>query len=1017
MGIVIKYADGRRIVVDNRNKRTEYNPEGKQVIRLYKDKQYGVTRYRNRSELSSDERKQADRMDTIKVQLDKAVAQKESVAKAVVKSLESSAARMRERQERTRAIRLASLAVTPYGNTVLRAVQTAKAKEQDRRIQSGPYTATVKRDSSAYVTGLTRRNVVVKPGKYGTVTVQGLVFAPQSRKERNYLQNLKATITRDEKFKKDFQSALDASKLTIKKGDRWFVKAGKGVGYAGVGLLFSGQFLGAATDKLVAGVAGLGASKRVRQAVVKESGRAARETPKAVWESIDPSKPENWANILLLAAGTVRMGYSRSSAGLVRQEANLKVALKSVNKAKVATKAVVKKGPVSRRVYSQKTYAKIVRLEKQLGRQLKGIQSRLAKKSPAQVARLREKKIVGMIKRGRHARIAAKKARQERIKVYQKRLVREKKRFERSLKVRRVTAAVRKRFRPLTNEYKKLMSKLESLSRQATIDNKLFRLIEQEIKKYQKKVRYFQARATKKRSKAFFKKEGLKNRLVMKKRAKNYSRDRQKRIRAYARESAKKLKAFKRQYRARLFKSKARNVFRRAVKPFVDRYEALHRRWLFYIRRKSYAVVDIDSLRKQQQNAASQLWGALKQKRINAVARGRKTITKQLRGLSTKAGRPSTVTLNGRDVYPFSDVRTGGVRYFSSFKQWRKAVVAQQKAIRNGLLVDPDKAKLAKIRYDKALALEKKRRILRAEQRAAKKAPRTLSNKQRRIIRLQVRRGLIVSKSLEQVAMEAARASKSASKVFVVQDKGKVAVVKKSGSRNVIDRVINKPVKKGDGLEIEAGNGQKLLLAPLKQKVSPKVLNNYDRVFRVKSRTVSEINNYYRSLVSKAKVSGSLSSLLKTSSQKKIFMLLSLNPSPQLKDSLARKSASAVAISQRVKDTSLIRAKQKVVSASRFKLAVRSLSKIRSAVVQRRAYVKLYEALHKTIVRQKKTNKPKKLRLKLKGKLSKKDWGAVKEYYVSAPSVYRPSLSAILFGIYGKPPKSVTGLELRPMIR
>ena len=122
----------------------------------------------------------------------------------------------------------------------------------------------------------------------------------------------------------------------------------------------------------------------------------------------------------------------------------------------------------------------------------------------------------------------------------------------------------------------------------------------------------------------------------------------------------------------------------------------------------------------------------LKVRRIQPVVKSqlekqRRLLRKQQRieekiqkGIQVKAPRANFVIKNGRKVYPFKNVNTGKVRFFTSRKAWFKAVKQQAKTIK------PIKPKAK-------LSLEKQRRLLRKQQRIEEKLKRGLPIKARRV--------------------------------------------------------------------------------------------------------------------------------------------------------------------------------------------------------------------------------------------------------------------------------------------
>lgn len=102
------------------------------------------------------------------------------------------------------------------------------------------------------------------------------------------------------------------------------------------------------------------------------------------------------------------------------------------------------------------------------------------------------------------------------------------------------------------------------------------------------------------------------------------------------------------------------------------------------------------------------------------------------KGLQVKAKRPAPVTIDGKKVYPFQNVRTGKVSYYKSRNQWIRAVKRQEKFLKTPegkkLLKDQAKAK----RQKQATKLEKERIRLRREAKAERKLAKGLMVKAER---------------------------------------------------------------------------------------------------------------------------------------------------------------------------------------------------------------------------------------------------------------------------------------------
>lgn len=801
MGIIVRNKSGTVIQTsDNRNRKKFFNPKtGVRQINIVIGRSSSGRTIIQSKDLSTSQARGLRRLNVIKSQVAAKQATKQQVAAAIIKSLEDSARRTQTVKNRERAIQQAVASRTPFGQQLKSIGLRANLKRQTTRDR--PF-------SLSYKEELRRAILASKPlpkfkGKYQPVKIQGVVYIPSTQREANYLANLKQTIARDQKLKTDFNNAISRTK--VQSGDRWFVKAGKGAIIAGVGVLFSGQFLGNAGEKLVAGLAGVGASKDIRTSVLQESKRAAKATPHAVAESLDPRKPENWANIILVAFSVASVARGLRVSG------------------KGASRAVKIKSTLSR-------------INKSLQR-LK-IVKRLARRAPR-----------------KHARI-----------------------------IKRIT-------------------------------------------------------------------------------------------------------------------------------------------------------IQEKALRKQKTRVTALEKERIKLRREAGLAR---------KGRTGKTVKGRAVLRGGKKVYPFEDAFTGKIRYFKSFKSWKKAVVASERLKAQGVKTIKQRAAKTSSRRRAAL-LEKERRVLRKEaalQRKGRPAQtkKILSKKQRQTLSLKVRRGLINNKkdfkNFRILFKSKSRVKITPSlkkKVFdvtlnrkgeiVVSHKGKVLIVEKQANTARVIK-IDPPKKVSGGVEVSAGNGQVVILKPLKTtrviKLNQviKTISKTKKVVIVKPATIKEINAYYLSLLSLSRQGISLRS---GKTKNKAFAALSLLYEPLFKTGSVRKSIVAP-VSARPKVAVFSRSKSKTKPKSVTKAAVKPVSRVAIAAAVAIKPRVFYERLLKTILKRltkplKRTTRRRLPKIPSIKKLTQKQKDELIRFIKKAPRKYRPSLAAVILRITAyKIPKSVTGLEIRPVI-
>lgn len=371
MAIKVTYSDGRTVTVDSRNKKTERDAQGRKIIRIATKKRSasegGGKSITNYYDLARTTQRAIDRKVFSQNQMSSEAARKQQVAAAVIGSLQRSAARTAKQRATAMNNRLALLEVTPSGRRIKRVLTQGNVDAYLSNIKNAPYSEDYKAKIRAFRESLKpgSKKTVFKGKGFGTVEIQGSVIIPNSKLEKNYLSNLKKTISRDEQLKKDWAAAVKKSGLGIKKGDKTLLRAGKGVGLAGLRLLFSGKFLANASEKLISSLSGVVASSRIRKEVLKESLRAAKTVPSNVWEGVDPRKPENWINILLIATSVIAKGAALKAA---KNPKVVNTQLKSVNTALSKLKSAKSRAKINP-VKNKKIISRMNKQEKALLKQ------------------------------------------------------------------------------------------------------------------------------------------------------------------------------------------------------------------------------------------------------------------------------------------------------------------------------------------------------------------------------------------------------------------------------------------------------------------------------------------------------------------------------------------------------------------------------------------------------------------------------------------------------------------------
>lgn len=362
MAITVTYSDGRKVVSD-RGKTTEFNARGKKIVRLVKTTTpTGGTRFSRPSQVRIAGLSKNDTQNILPfiTAAQREAANKNATARLVIESLAAS----RKRQEVKRLNTLHMLTLTPDGRRNLQVLSSGQASAFLSKNKNAPFSKDFRAKIQRFIEQNRPAGRRQKKFRF-EITVLGDTYGTDSKKEAKFLLALKKTISRDQKFKKDFRDAIRSAGLNIGRGDKILLRAFKGAGQTGIGLLFSGRFIANAVDKLVIGVGGI-LTPNSRREVLREAGRAAKKTPITVAKGLDPTKPENWANIIIVATAVIAKGFTLKKVNKAYAKANK--TLKLVTKAKIKARRLL--GAKHRIV------KKLIRQE----RKLKAIVSKLDKK-------------------------------------------------------------------------------------------------------------------------------------------------------------------------------------------------------------------------------------------------------------------------------------------------------------------------------------------------------------------------------------------------------------------------------------------------------------------------------------------------------------------------------------------------------------------------------------------------------------------------------------------------------------
>lgn len=126
-----------------------------------------------------------------------------------------------------------------------------------------------------------------------------------SKREISFLEAVEKQKFREERINVQKISFYNKFDLTVKQGDNILRKVLKGGKQLGVEIGFFGATLASVLDKARLLSRATLTSKEVRRGAEREAARALRETPKIVFQTLDPRKAENWIFIasIFISAG------------------------------------------------------------------------------------------------------------------------------------------------------------------------------------------------------------------------------------------------------------------------------------------------------------------------------------------------------------------------------------------------------------------------------------------------------------------------------------------------------------------------------------------------------------------------------------------------------------------------------------------------------------------------------------------------------------------------------------------
>lgn len=231
-------------------------------------------------------------------------------------------------------------------------------------------------------------------------------------------------------------------------------------------------------------------------------------------------------------------------------------------------------------------------------------------------------------------------------------------------------------------------------------------------------------------------------------------------------------------------------------------------------------------------------------------------------------------------------------------------------------------------------------------------------------------------------------------------------------------------------VEVTAANGQVLLL---KQATKASAVTK-TKTALVKPKVVQATKVYYKEVLAVARAGkaitksvsvaknlhGKYKALFRYGTVPKVDLVKSsfsaIGAASKGVTSIGARSRAAQKLSQKLGRAQVASVNNLTKQANNLAVSIAALSAVKISVVQVQRLLLRYKRIK---LRLKKITKNLRLKLKFKRKKRPKkkvldEWDKV---YSKLNRKYRPSLAAILFGIYGHKPKVISGLELRPLLR
>ncbi len=199
------------------------------------------------------------------------------------------------------------------------------------------------------------------------------ILSKLSTKERKVLINIEKSSARQLRFEQSINRFYSENNLSIRQGDKVLTLALKGTAQLGFGLINLPGFIGSAIDKALIAIQAL-SLKHFRRTTKKELSNTFKKVPRVVWEQFDPRKPENWANILLIA-----FGVKRAKRGVLKEKITASQAKKLKVPSNVA-KRIVKKSDLGIARLTGKVVKSEVRfLKKKVNKRINVLSNQLKK--------------------------------------------------------------------------------------------------------------------------------------------------------------------------------------------------------------------------------------------------------------------------------------------------------------------------------------------------------------------------------------------------------------------------------------------------------------------------------------------------------------------------------------------------------------------------------------------------------------------------------------------------------------